>query len=165
MDFHLVLKADVAAHVALQLLNDFFVLLLGSPHEFRVLVAAYPRPRALLGFHHCLDSVLHTLLDEVVGLNGHGRNAHLAALAVLLKHVPVVELLLQVFDLQVHYDLDRSTYVLQHLEPADFLELELLVFEDVVGDLVQLGDKDREGQTGKHLGDYCAHSGLPLPLI
>ena len=64
VDLHLVLEADMAAHITLQLLYELFVLAWRASDEVCITLDA--RPGRLLRLHHSLDRILHRLLDQIV---------------------------------------------------------------------------------------------------
>ena len=90
--------------------------------------------RTLLRFHHGTNRVLHALLDQVV--RGDGKRRQATINAILLKSVPIVELFLQILNLQIHDYLNGRSHVLEHLEPTNFLQLRLLLLQNLIRDLV-----------------------------
>ena len=51
---------------------------------------------------------------------------------------PIVKLLFEVLNLEIHDDFNRSPHVLKHLKPAYLLQFRLFFLQDRISDLVQL---------------------------
>lgn len=118
-------------------MDQLLVLLRRTSHETRVALVPF-RPLTFLSLDHGDYCILHALLDKVIRRNRHLRGVEIAALAVLLEQVPVLELLLQIFDLEVHDDFNGCAHIFEHLEAGDHLELVLFFFQNFIGYLIEL---------------------------
>ena len=105
---------DVASHVRFQLFNNLLIFARWASDEIGVhmIDSIDSGPWAFLCLHHGLDRILHALLDQISRGHGHGRYAVITTLAILFKQVPIVKLLLKVFNFQIHDNLYRSANIL-----------------------------------------------------
>ena len=126
----------MAPNVALQLLNNAFVLLARWPSSLHAAVgAAAGRASAVNGLGHRKQGVFHALLNQIGRpdrdlfnlkelLFGRAR-----VLWLVLSRSFGVEFLLQVLNLEVHDDLNRGADVVQNSEARHLLEPRFLLFQ------------------------------------
>ena len=118
-------------------MDEFLVFFRRTSHEIRVALVPF-RPLTFLGLDHGDYCIFHALLDKVIRRNRHLRGVEIAALAVFLEQVPVLKLLLQILNLEVHDDFNGCAHIFKHLEAGNHLELVLFFFQNFIGYLIEL---------------------------